>query len=231
MIIRLSPVPVFKTILNLKFITVRWRLFSPRHGSEEDTAIQLVTIRDRFELQDKVSSRLFGFQKAGAVGDVDGSFLNSEFTLGTRNFSPAFQCLAIEQRGCSQRLQIDVSKLNLAPVHLQTDEPCREWLVRRVGVFEGRLSIELDGDFGTFDADMETVPVAITHDGGFRFGSLDQACRSERRVSVAHVQFVAVHSRVSRLQCGAQKDATVATLGEFVIASQFIISESRCRAE
>ena len=121
-IVRLSPVAVLETALNLEFVTIGGGLFRARHGAEKDAAVQLVAVGDRFELQHEVSGGLFRFQETSTVRDVNRPVLDREFALGTGNYAPASQRLPVKQRRRSQRLQIHVAELDLAAVHLQSDD-------------------------------------------------------------------------------------------------------------
>ena len=232
MVVGLSAVAVFEAALNLKLIAVRRCFLSPFHRAEEDAAVQLVAVGDRFKLEEEVARRLFRFEEASSTRHMDRALFHCELALPTGDFAPALERRAIEQRLRAEWLEIDVAELNLATVHLQANVSGLKRLVGRVGEVENRLAVHLHDDLRPCHADVVRVPFAATDHRRLGLGSLHEATRVEaRRMRIAHVQFIAIDSRIGRLQRRSQEDAAVASLRKFEVAAKFIVREATRRAE
>jgi hypothetical protein len=67
-VVGLSAVSVFEAALDLELIAVRRVLLGSLHRAEEDSAVQLVAVGDRFKLEDEVARRLLRFEEASSAG-------------------------------------------------------------------------------------------------------------------------------------------------------------------
>src|SRR5262249_22175065 len=78
---------------------------------KEDTAVEVLAVADALQLEDEISPPTLGLQVAGAVLDVDPALRrDGELRLLLREFLPAGEVLAVENRGEVLRLELDIAQ-------------------------------------------------------------------------------------------------------------------------
>ena len=126
---------------------------------------------------------------------MNGSVLDGKLAFGTGDLVPSAERLSVEQGRLSQGLQKHVSKFDLAPIHLQADVASLQGLIGRIGIFQNLLTIELNSDVWTLQANVKCMPVSVAQDRLCGFAPSDQTCGGELRFRIAQIQFIAVDGR------------------------------------
>src|SRR5262249_19621884 len=90
-----------------------------RDAAEEDAAVEVLAVAAALDLQEEVGILALGLQVAGTVLELEPAlFADAELGLGALVVAgvllPAGQVLPVEQRFRVQRLQLDVTQVQLA---------------------------------------------------------------------------------------------------------------------
>src|SRR5262249_51524692 len=120
---RLGAIAVFVTVVDLALVALPELA---RDVAEEDARVEVLAVREHFELQGEISPLAVGLELTGTTAHVQpalGRDRECALVLLARMHLPAGQVFAVENARQAQWFELDVAELDLPLVELQADMP------------------------------------------------------------------------------------------------------------